>query len=111
MASRQSSGLYTLSLSKIKQLPFRCLVSLSESDEIITKIELGIATNSSRSAEEISRSSEASASLRQSILKSAFTGQLVPQDPNDEPASELLARIRAEQSRAPKKKLRRKAKA
>jgi len=34
--------------------------------------------------------------LRQSILKKAFSGQLVPQDPNDEPASELLARIRAE---------------
>jgi type I restriction enzyme S subunit len=34
--------------------------------------------------------------LRQSILKKAFSGQLVPQDPNDEPASELLARIKAE---------------
>ena len=34
--------------------------------------------------------------LRQSILKKAFSGQLVPQDPNDEPASVLLERIRAE---------------
>lgn len=34
--------------------------------------------------------------LRQSILKKAFSGQLVPQDPNDEPVSELLARIKAE---------------
>jgi type I restriction enzyme S subunit len=34
--------------------------------------------------------------LRQSILKSAFEGRLVPQDPNDEPASVLLERIRAE---------------
>lgn len=33
--------------------------------------------------------------LRQSILKKAFSGQLVPQDPNDEPAGELLARIKA----------------
>ncbi|MCD6047074.1 MAG: hypothetical protein K0S08_721 [Gammaproteobacteria bacterium] len=33
--------------------------------------------------------------LRQSILKKAFSGQLVPQDPNDEPASELLSQIRA----------------
>lgn len=33
--------------------------------------------------------------LRQSILKKAFAGQLVPQDPTDEPASALLARIRA----------------
>lgn len=35
-------------------------------------------------------------SLRQSILKKAFSGKLVPQDPNDEPASKLLARIWAE---------------
>jgi type I restriction enzyme, S subunit len=34
--------------------------------------------------------------LRQSVLRHAFTGQLVPQDPNDEPANELLKRIAAE---------------
>ena len=34
--------------------------------------------------------------LRQSILKKAFAGELVPQDPDDEPAAALLARIRAE---------------
>ena len=37
-----------------------------------------------------------SATLRQSILKKAFTGQLVAQDPNNETASVLLERIRAE---------------
>ena len=40
--------------------------------------------------------------LRQSILKKAFSGQLVPQDPNDEPASVLLDRIRAEREQVAK---------
>ena len=46
-----------------------------------------------------------SKALRQSILKKAFSGQLVAQDPNDEPASVLLERIKAEkvaQSRSAK---------
>ena len=34
--------------------------------------------------------------LTQSILAKAFRGELVPQDPNDEPASELLKRIKEE---------------
>lgn len=40
--------------------------------------------------------------LRQSILKRAFEGKLVPQDPDDEPASALLDRIRKEQVDKPK---------
>ncbi|MES1026613.1 restriction endonuclease subunit S [Gloeocapsa sp. BRSZ] len=37
--------------------------------------------------------------LQQSILAKAFRGELVPQDPNDEPASVLLERIRAERAK------------
>lgn len=40
--------------------------------------------------------------LRQSILKKAFSGHLVHQDPDDEPAATLLARIKAERAKAPK---------
>ena len=38
--------------------------------------------------------------LRQSILKRAFSGRLVPQDPSDEPAAALLARLRADAAAA-----------
>jgi type I restriction enzyme S subunit len=42
--------------------------------------------------------------LEAAILAKAFRGELVPQDPNDEPASVLLDRIRAERAAAPKPK-------
>ncbi len=42
--------------------------------------------------------------LRKSILQQAIQGKLVPQDPKDEPASALLARIREEKERLVKEK-------
>jgi len=48
--------------------------------------------------------------LTQSILAKAFRGELVSQDPNDEPASLLLERIKAQRAAAPKAKRGRKAK-
>ena len=53
--------------------------------------------------------------LRQSILKKAFAGKLVPQDPDDEPAQALLARIRSSRSEdattRPRRRARRRASA
>ena len=46
--------------------------------------------------------------LKNSILQMAVQGKLVPQDPNDEPASVLLARIRAEKEQLIKKEKSRK---
>jgi type I restriction enzyme S subunit len=46
----------------------------------------------------ISHGLKQAAAQRKNILKAAFSGQLVPQDPNDEPASVLLERIRAERA-------------
>jgi type I restriction enzyme S subunit len=53
--------------------------------------------------EDIRRAIRQAAAQRQNILKSAFSGQLVPQDPTDEPASVLLERIRAERAALPAK--------
>lgn len=47
---------------------------------------------------------EAIGNLRQGILQLAVQGKLVPQDPNDEPAFVLLAKIKAEKARLEKEK-------
>jgi len=49
--------------------------------------------------------------LTQSILAKAFRGELMPQDPNDEPASVLLERIREERAKKQVKSQTRKTKA
>jgi len=69
----------------------------NEQDEIVTEIQRlwSIADEAEHLLE---GSLQRSARLRQSILKRAFEGKLVPQDPNDEPASKLLARIKAERA-------------
>ena len=49
--------------------------------------------------ERIADAPDAIARLRRFVLDLAVRGKLVPQDPNDEPASELLKRIAAEKAR------------
>lgn len=51
----------------------------------------------------VDRGLSQSAALRRSVLRAAFEGLLVPQDPTDEPASVVLERIKSERAAAPKK--------
>jgi type I restriction enzyme S subunit len=57
---------------------------------------------------EVSLALARAARFRQAILKKAFEGKLVPQDPNDEPASVLLERIRAARAKTPARRAPRK---
>ena len=71
------------------------LPSLIEQLEIVRVIAVSL-EGVREISEGISMGARQSTAQRKNILQAAFSGQLVPQDPNDEPASVLLARIRAE---------------
>ena len=71
------------------------LPPLPEQHRIVAEVERRLSVVAALERQ-VGASLARAARLRQSILKRAFEGRLVPQDPNDEPASALLARIRAE---------------
>jgi len=76
-----------------------CLAPIEEQREIvrIVKVTLG---KYEKAATNVAAMHEGLTTLDQSILAKAFRGELVPQDPNDEPASVLLERIKAERGAA-----------
>lgn len=75
------------------------LPTLAEQEQIVVEIERRLSVLREVEAE-VETNLKRAARLRQAILKRAFEGKLVPQDPTDEPASELLARIRIERERS-----------
>src|SRR4030095_5419849 len=85
-------GRLRINMENLRSLP----VALPPSDEqieIVTSIAEQLA-GIARIKAQVSGYDEDLHRLDQSILAKAFRGELVPQDPNDEPASALLARIR-----------------
>ena len=73
------------------------ICSQSEQHQVVAEIESRLSV-CDKLEESIAQSLLQAEALRQSILKKAFEGKLVPQDPQDEPAEKLLARIRAERA-------------
>lgn len=103
---KQTTNLASINLGTLKQLPIPApprseqqaiMGALQEAGDVKTRV-----------LEVIDHARLRARVLRRSILAAAFSGQLVPQDPTDEPASVLLDRIRAERAAAePTKRTRR----
>jgi type I restriction enzyme S subunit len=93
-AAKSTAGHKRISLSDLLPFPIP-LPSLPEvaSIDCLMQARLRQTENAEAAAE---YSLKQSVAQRKNILKAAFAGQLVPQDPNDEAASALLERIRAE---------------
>lgn len=94
--SSSTSGLNTLSISKVGRLPVP-LAPLAEQRRSVVEVDR-LSTLARAAFTETAANAIRCDRLRQSILKWAFEGRLVDQDPADEAASELLERILAERA-------------
>ena len=95
---RTTAGQSGISGSDLKSMPIP-LPPIAEQRRIVAEVERRLSVIQKAEAA-VEASLVRANRLRQSVLKQAFSGKLVPQDPNDEPASVLLERIRAEREAA-----------
>jgi len=91
-----------LNLSKIKEFPL-ALPPLPEQAEIVHRVELLFAF-ADRLEARLAAARKQVGQLTPALLAKAFRGELVAQDPADEPAAELLKRLAAQRAAAPKVK-------
>ena len=91
-----SAGQHNLSLSTLLTIPIP-LPPIVEQAEAMNALE-AVLLSVSEQEQFLDKSLQQSTAQRQNILRAAFSGQLVPQDRHDEPASALLERIRAERA-------------
>ncbi len=89
----QSVNLASINQTVLRSLPVP-VPPAGEQEQIVARVAHELA-NVERATMELGNASAKASSLRQSILKRAFEGRLVPQDPADEAASVLLERTRA----------------
>jgi type I restriction enzyme, S subunit len=99
---KQTTNLASISLSQVRAMPVS-LPPPEEQEVIIAEIDR-LSSLIDENQRTMAQLLAYATSLRQSILKKAFEGRLVPQDPSDEPASVLLDRIRQEKLTAEPKK-------
>ena len=94
--AKSTSGVNNINTGEIQSLVV-ALCGIEEQKQIQKEIESRLSAVDQLD-QTITTSLQQAEALRQSILKKAFSGQLVPQDPTDEPASALLARIKAQKA-------------
>jgi type I restriction enzyme S subunit len=83
-----------------KQVSLNLVVPpLKEQSEIVRRVETLFAL-ADRLEARLAQAQNAATRLTPALLAKAFRGELVPQDPNDEPAAELLRRLQAERESA-----------
>ena len=90
---KTTAGQQGLSGESLKETPIP-IPPPTEAAEILRRVSEALAASADTLAMLDAEAADA-ARLKQSILKSAFEGRLVPQDPADEPASATLARLKA----------------
>jgi type I restriction enzyme, S subunit len=93
---KHTTNLASLSMTKLKALPIP-LPPVAEQVRIVEAMT-SLGTEAERQGTAATIAMKKSESLRRAILESAFSGQLVSQDPTEEPASVLLERIRTERA-------------
>jgi type I restriction enzyme S subunit len=97
-SAKSTSGVNNINSKEIQRLVI-ALPNFPEQQEIVRLLDEQFEVIE-RNEREIDAALQRSEALRQSILHRAFTGKLVPQNPADEPATELLARLRAGKAKA-----------
>jgi type I restriction enzyme, S subunit len=110
IVKQQIKGGIKTELKPKKFLPLKIMLPLLEVQQEI-KIKLSENMNGvSDFYDNVNENCKYLVKLQQAILKEAVEGKLVPQDPNDEPATELLKKIKAEKEKLIKEKKIRKGK-
>ena len=97
-AKARGVAIQHLSITDFAKLPLP-LPSRQEQDAIVSEVDRRLSIVDEIEAQ-VDANLKRAARLRQGILKRAFEGRLVPQDPTDEPAEKLLERIRQQRRTA-----------
>jgi type I restriction enzyme S subunit len=91
------SGPQALNCQRVRELPI-VLAPHREQNEIVRRVKTLFAF-ADAVEKQVAAAAHQESDLTRSILEKALRGELVPQDPNDEPATELLKRIAEEKEK------------